>query len=43
VFEAPGELPRGVAAPAQSMLVFITRGLERRHAEGLWQSLNAMA
>jgi G3E family GTPase len=43
VFEAPAELPRGATPPVQSALVFITRGLERRDVEGLWQSLGALA
>jgi G3E family GTPase len=43
VFEPPGELPRGAAAPVQSTLVFITRGLERGDVAGLWRSLSALA
>jgi G3E family GTPase len=43
VFEAPAELPQGAAAPEQSTLVLITRGLERRHVESLWLSVSALA
>jgi G3E family GTPase len=43
IFEIPSELPRGASTFTQSILVFITRGIDREHVEALWLALNSMA
>ena len=42
IFEVPSELPRAAPALAESMLVFITRGIDREHIEALWLAMNSM-